>query len=116
MVTDEKFRLVMGAKAKSHGFSLNDLLLKISDFVPPLIAILIRTQMKKVAFVAEIREIVHLVLIRNKHKDSQRFLWRRKNESHESVECVRNAGDDIRRSVVTVDGTVQQELHHKKAG
>ncbi|XP_058448625.1 uncharacterized protein LOC131428593 [Malaya genurostris] len=37
--TAEKFRLVMDAKAKSHGFSLNDLLLKGPDFVPPLIAI-----------------------------------------------------------------------------
>lgn len=81
MVTDEKFRLVMGAKAKSHGFSLNDLLLKISDFVPPLIAILIRTQMKKVAFVADIREMFHQALIRKEDHDSQRFLWRGMNRT-----------------------------------
>ncbi|XP_065086764.1 uncharacterized protein LOC135708586 [Ochlerotatus camptorhynchus] len=50
VVTADKFRLVMDAKAKSHGFSLNDLQLKGPDFVPALIAILMRARKKKIAF------------------------------------------------------------------
>ncbi|XP_062704072.1 uncharacterized protein LOC134286474 [Aedes albopictus] len=88
VATDEKFRLVMDAKAKSHGFSLNDLLLKGPDFVPPLIAVLIRARMKKIAFVADIREMFHQVLIRREDQDSQRFLWRGMNRTDPPNEYV----------------------------
>ncbi|XP_062541826.1 uncharacterized protein LOC134209815 [Armigeres subalbatus] len=74
--TAGKFRLVMDAKAKSHGFSLNDLLLKGPDFVPPLIAVLMRARRKKFAFVADIKEMFHQILIRRVDQDSQRFFFR----------------------------------------
>ncbi|XP_065092176.1 uncharacterized protein LOC135713026 [Ochlerotatus camptorhynchus] len=76
VVTADKFRLVMDAKAKSHGFSLNDLLLKGPDFVPALIAILMRARKKKIAFVADIIEMFHQVIIRRLDQDSQRFFFR----------------------------------------
>ncbi|XP_062713377.1 uncharacterized protein LOC134290292 [Aedes albopictus] len=88
VATDEKFHLVMDAKAKSHGFSLNDLLLKGPDFVPPLIAVLIRARMKKIAFVADIREMFHQVLIRREDQESQRFLWRGMNRTDPPNEYV----------------------------
>ena len=81
VVSANKFRFVMDAKAKSHGFSLNDLLLKGPDFVPPLIAVLMRGRRKKIAFTADIKEMFHQVLIRLLDQNSQRFLWRGMNRS-----------------------------------
>lgn len=71
-----KLRLVMDAKAKSHGVSLNDLLLKGPDFVPSLVSILWRARLKKIGFMADIAEMFHQVNIRPEDRCSQRFLWR----------------------------------------
>ncbi|XP_058454381.1 uncharacterized protein LOC131432253 [Malaya genurostris] len=79
--TSNKFRLVMDAKSKCHGFYLNDLLLKGPDFVPPLIAIPMRARKNKIGFVADIKEMFHQVIIRRVDQDSQRFLFRGMNRS-----------------------------------
>ncbi|XP_058839826.1 uncharacterized protein LOC131695375 [Topomyia yanbarensis] len=81
VASGNKFRLVMDAKAKSNGFSLNDLLLKGPDFVPPLTAVLMRGRKKKVAFLADITEMFHQVQIREEDQHSQRFFWRGMNRT-----------------------------------
>lgn len=72
------FRFVMDAKAKSHGYSLNDLLLKGPDLVPPLQAILWRGRLKDIMVMADIKEMFHQVLIREDDQCSQMFLFRGK--------------------------------------
>lgn len=71
-----KFRFVFDAKAKAAGYSLNDLLLKGPDFVPPLTAVLWRARTKPKAFMADVREMFHQVRIRHEDINSQRFLFR----------------------------------------
>lgn len=68
VVSAKKFRLVLGAKAKSHGFSQNG-----PDMVPPLIAVLMRGRRKKVGFISDIKETFHQVEIRKEDQNSQRF-------------------------------------------
>lgn len=79
VMTANKFRLVMDAKAISNGYCLNDLLLKGPDFVPLLIAVLMRGRRNKIAFSADIQEMFHQVYIRKEDQSSQRFFWRGMN-------------------------------------
>lgn len=86
-----KIRLVMDAKAKSHGVCLNDLLLKGPDFVPPLIAVIWRARLKKIGFIADIAEMFHQVQIRPQDRCSQRFLFRgeRRTGEPDTYEMIR---------------------------
>lgn len=86
-----KFRLVFDAKAKAAGYSLNDLLLKGPDFVPPLIAVIWRARAKKYAFLADIAEMFHQILIRKEDQNSQRFLFRGHCRDREPDVYVMNA-------------------------
>lgn len=78
-----KFRLVFDAKAKAGGYSLNDLLLKGPDFVPPLVAVLWRARTKPKAFTADATEMFHQVRIRPADINSQRFLFRGMDRNRE---------------------------------
>lgn len=78
-----KFRMVMDAAAKSGGYSLNDLLLKGPDLVPPLQAVLWRGRLKKVVMIADIQEMFHQVKIREEDQCSQLFLFRGKERNKE---------------------------------
>lgn len=71
-----KWRFCMDCRAKTNGMSLNDLLLKGVDFVPPLLAVLWRARIRRVAFMADITEMFHQIVIRKEDRNSQRFLWR----------------------------------------
>ncbi|XP_061719997.1 uncharacterized protein LOC133527124 [Cydia pomonella] len=71
-----KLRTVHDAAAKSHGVSLNSLLLTGPDLLQPLLGILMRFREGAVALNADIREMFPQIKIIEKDRDAQRFLWR----------------------------------------
>ncbi|XP_061714619.1 uncharacterized protein LOC133523124 [Cydia pomonella] len=71
-----KLRTVHDAAAKSHGVSLNSLLLTGPDLLQPLLGILMRFREGAIALNADIREMFPQIKIIEKDRDAQRFLWR----------------------------------------
>ncbi|XP_063386428.1 uncharacterized protein LOC134672453 [Cydia fagiglandana] len=71
-----KLRTVHDAAAKSHGVSLNSLLLTGPDLLQPLLGVLMRFREGAVALNADIREMFPQIKIIEKDRDAQRFLWR----------------------------------------
>jgi len=71
-----KVRLVFDAKAKTHGKSLNDFLLKGPDLYRPLPDVLVKLRQFRYGFSADIKDMFHRVKIRKEDIHSQRFLDR----------------------------------------
>lgn len=71
-----KTRIVWDAASKSHGVSLNSMLLKGPDLLSSLPAILFRFRQKKVAVTADIEQMFHRIFIKEDDRHCQRFLWR----------------------------------------
>lgn len=85
-----KVRIVWDAAAKSHGVSLNSVLLKGPDQLTSLPAVLHKFREYRVGISADIREMFHQVLIREEDQHSQRFLWRAdRSENEPSVYAMR---------------------------
>lgn len=80
-----KVRLVWDAAAEANGSSLNSFLLPGPDLLTPLADVLVRFRERKVAVTADVAEMFHQIVIREKDKDAQRFLWL-KSDSNEVQE------------------------------
>lgn len=70
-----KIRLVWDAAAKSHGVSLNSVLLKGPDMFNSLQGSLYKLRERAVGISADIQEMFHQIKIRLEDESSQRFLW-----------------------------------------
>ncbi|XP_036340648.1 uncharacterized protein LOC118750014 [Rhagoletis pomonella] len=70
-----KMRLVWDAAAKSKGVALNDAVLGGPDFLIPLVDILLKFRIGKVAICGDIAEMFHQINVTNNDMHVQRFLW-----------------------------------------
>ncbi|XP_055622870.1 uncharacterized protein LOC129766370 [Toxorhynchites rutilus septentrionalis] len=75
-----KVRLIWDAAARVEGVSFNDAMLKGPDMLTALPTILIRFRQKRVAFSGDIREMFHQFLIRQRDKQTQRFIFRERQD------------------------------------
>ncbi|XP_041974007.1 uncharacterized protein LOC121729533 [Aricia agestis] len=71
-----KIRLVHDAAARSHGRSLNDMLLSGPDLLQSLPGVIMRFRRHSVAVTADIKEMFMRIRVRKEDRDALRFLWR----------------------------------------
>ena len=76
--TTTKIRAVFDASAKSSsGVSLNDLLLVGPTVHSPLIDVLLRFRLHRVALTADVSKMYRAIELANQDRDLHRFVWRR---------------------------------------
>lgn len=75
--TTTKVRAVFDASAKSStGVSLNDILLKGPTVHPPLVDVLLRFRLPRIAISADVSKMYRAVELDSEDKDLHRFVWR----------------------------------------
>ena len=76
--TTTKIRAVFDASAKSSsGVSLNDLLLVGPTVHSPLIDVLLRFRLHRVALTSDVSKMYRAIELANQYRDLHRFVWRR---------------------------------------
>ena len=76
-----KLRVVFDASAKSaSGISLNDLLLVGPTVHSPLIDVLLRFRLHRVALTADVSKMYRAIELVSSDRDLHRFVWRRTPE------------------------------------
>ncbi|KAL9972907.1 hypothetical protein ACROYT_G019299 [Oculina patagonica] len=81
-----KVRMVMDARAKYNGVSLNDELLVGPDLLNNLCGVLLRFREERVAIAADIESMFHQYLIMEQDQSALRFLWRNLETNHDNCE------------------------------
>ncbi len=71
----ERLRRVYDASAVFNGSSLNSALYKGPDLLPSLLGVLLRFCEKPITVAADIQEMYHQILVRDRDKAALRFLW-----------------------------------------
>ena len=75
-----KIRVVFDSAAETEKVSLNKLLLSGPDLNNGLLGVLIRFHQDPVAFMADIEQMFHPFLVKEKHRDLLRFFWFKDND------------------------------------
>ena len=75
-----KIRVVFDSAAETNGVSLNKLLLSGPDLTNSLIGVLLRLRQNPTAFIADIEQMFHSFIVKEKHRDYLRFLWYEDND------------------------------------
>ena len=71
----DKVRIVFDCKAKYHGTSLNDQVLRGPDLANTLLGVLLRFRQERVALMADVEAMFHQVRVSPDDRDVLRFLW-----------------------------------------
>ncbi|XP_037399818.1 uncharacterized protein LOC108416929 [Pygocentrus nattereri] len=76
----DQIRVVFDSSAKSHGVSLNDVLLSGPDLNNSLVGVLLRFRREAVAVTVDIEQMFHSFVVREDHRDFLRFFWHKHND------------------------------------
>ncbi|XP_053305886.1 uncharacterized protein LOC128468218 [Spea bombifrons] len=80
-----QIRVVFDSSAKFQSVSLNDVLLTGPDLNNKLLGVLMRFRKDSVAFIADIQQMFHCFLVKEKDRNFLRFLWYRDNDPSKDV-------------------------------